>query len=217
MSKAKEYTSKILSEYKYDSNGNRIEETGFDNTEFRKYVYSNFNNKGNFRQKLTYDKDNQLIVELTVEYYPDGDLVKTEYIKGYKYGQQYDDTKIEYTYDANNNNMLTKRWSSTGMGWIETPNNLSEKEKEQYIKERYFGKNLKLESTNSYITYTYDSHNNQTYICHYTDREIPSFLKTEPCGKTAAYQYNAKGDWTEKIIYYDDKPSWIVVRDIEYY
>jgi len=228
-SKNGNYTSNISHSYKYDSNGNMIEalEYGYewdDNVKKNiqivkeRSLFQHFNNKKSPIKKLVYDSENQLRSEWTFEYYSNN-LIKMEHVKSYQYGQQHDDTKMEYTYD-NNNNMISKSVSSTSMGWIGTPTGLNKKEREEYIKETYFGKNLKLETVNHYFTYTYDEYNNQIYSCHYDDREdnaLRQLFKTKPCGRTATYKYNQKGDWVEMIQYYEDKPTFIVIRDIEYY
>ena len=236
------YTSSISSSYKYDSYGNRIEQVKyFGRGESERTVYMQFNDKKNPMRKLVYDSNNELSEECTFEYYPSNNLIKIEQVKRYKYGQQIEDTKSEYTYDSNNN-MITQHTNTTSIGGVSTrigvvypypppPPHLSDKEREEYIRENYYGKNLKLKSENHYITYTYDAHNNLIHTCDYTevdnkDNGIGIFGGYfPPSEKPTAYKYkyNEKGDWTELIKYHYDfidkiyQPSYIVVRDIEYY
>jgi len=224
----KKYDSDTLSTFQYDSYGNKIEEIKYGN-EYSKTVYSQYNNEGQFQQKRVYDLDNQLIEELTGEYYPNGKLVKTEYDKTYKYNQLVSDIQDDYTYD-DKGRMIEKietglDFSGTGgTGFVSFPSNLSEQETEKYIKENYYGKNLKLKSVNMKWNFFYDDHNREVSRCFYNqDDENNSLTQpggmfyTPPCGRVATYKDNEKGDWIEMIMYNNDKPSYIVTREIEYF
>ena len=225
-----EYKSEILTSYKYDSKGNRIEMLEYgdkwdkDKLENIRIVksktfYSNFNNAGNPQEKQKIEND--LRVETVFDYSPNGKLVESEYYQQYSYGQLSQEFTNKYTYD-NKANLLTIVRKGKGLGMIGTPNHLHGEEREQYIKEHYFGKNLKLEPTDIYIENTYDKHNNRVYSCLYNYNRIETefdFLLNipPPCGKVASYKYNSHGDWIERIEYYNDKPSFIITREIEYY
>ena len=236
----KNYSSDTLSTFQYDTYGNRTEElkytTKYDKNEKKnkriidsKTVYSQYNGEGQFQKKSVYDSDNQLIEELTGEYYPNGKLVKTEYDKTYKYNQLVSDIQDDYTYD-DKDRMIEKIETGLdfsgngGTGYVSFPSNLSIEERDKYIKDNYYGKNLKLQSVNRKWNFSYDNRNREVYRCFYDEEYIEKYkdnpipgMYISPCGRVASYKDNNKGDWIEMIMYENDKPSYIVTREIEYF
>ena len=232
----KKYNLDTLSFSQYDSYGNRsgaVEyELKYDENEKKnkrilksKTLYSQYDNKGQFHKKLIYNSDNQLVEELTFEFYPNGKLVKTQNDKYYKYNQLVSDITTNYTY--NDNGRIIEK-IDTGIeqadSFVPVRNDLSDEENEKNIKESYYGKNLKLKSVNRKWSFSYDNQNREVYRCFY-DEEFNKNYKPlsgmdipPSCGRDASYKDNEKGDWIEMVMYDNlDKPSKIVVRKIEYY
>ena len=167
---------------------------------------------------VVYDADNQLSEKSNTEYYPDG-AIKSEHFIRYKYGKIREDTKLNYSFDTNGN-MLTKTMESYSLGSIRLPSHINTKEdKDNYIKENYYDNNYNLKHTSIHVTYTYDEYNNCTHSCLYDYSHDGNLLshRKEPCEEKERYKYNSRGDWIEKISFYNGVPRFIVTRDIEYF
>jgi len=230
------YEPRILFSFKYNSNGNMIEKieytSKYDESKQdyirvveSKWVYSHFDNKGNFQGMLQYNAKNQLILEVVIDNFQGGHI---EYAKEYRYGQLVNEEKTEYRYDSNGN-MISKSIIGKGgnPGWAQIPDGLTEDEREQYIYEHYYGRNLKVESTDRVTTYEYDR-NKMVSLCTYYNENDKDYEKSQldesstlsrmfsrpPCMKVASYKYNYKGHWVEKIDY---QPLAIITREYEYF
>lgn len=224
-----EYEKVILEKYTYDNQGNRIEKKEFaDNGDIAsRTVYLHHDKNKNPMIVLVYDSNNQVQTEWKFEYYPNSQI-KSEHRMSYKFGQLSVDLKAEYTFD-NNGNMLSKRIEESSIGVIGIPDHIDDKEeKEDYIRENYYGENHKLKQQSHYFTFTHDEYNNETHVCSYSnyyDDEINRFMglynnNRSPCGRTASYKYNSNGDWIEKFVYNNrrnEELTHIITREIEYF
>ncbi len=233
--KDRKYNSEIEFTYKYDSNGNRTEEIEYKrkyNSKTKKNervietktLYSNFNSNGKFQRKLVYNSNNQLELDVVFEY-PNSNSV-IEYSKYYNYDQLTGDVRCEFIYNENKETViLTGKQRANYFAGTSAPSDLNEEQREAYIKEKYYGSNLKLESVNKHIERTYDSHGNLIELCsqHKNDSDL-SFYQNSPCRKVASYKYNKQGDWIEMVCFSIgfsigrvNLPTHIIVRNIEYF
>jgi hypothetical protein len=220
--------NEINATFKYDSNGNRTEEIEYEskyNTKSKKYerviklktLYSNFNSNGKFQRKLVYNSNNQLMEDVVVEF-PNFNSV-IEYSKYYKYDQLTGDMRSEFIYNRNNLTVI-RRMGEEMDAFVGYPSDLYDEEQiEAYIKEKYYGSNLKLRQVEENIERLYDSYDNLIEVCFYQkNNPYRNFFQNSPCEKIASYKYNEHGDWVEMVRFRAfNEPSHIIVRNIQYF
>ena len=229
----KKYESNILSSNKYDSFGNIIERIEYAD-EWDEYSkkniqainstkkFSNYTSKGNYQNYFEYDSNNQLKSEVSFEFYPSG-LIRTEHEKSYKYNQLTSDTKTYYVYDSKGKILERKMTGKTMEGWIGTPNYLNEKEREEYIKQKYYGSNLKLKAIITQTNMAYDNHNNLIYSNTnfnndiYNDQPLELIELLSPKPLQWSYKYNKDNEWIEVLEYYQGTPSLIIEKTLTYF
>lgn len=109
---------------------------------------------------------------------------------------------------------------------LRVPNDLSSEEKEEYIKENYFGSNVRYTSYYEKTERNYDGNNNLTYESFIKKRNIskeefpsefkirdysgyledeqdsPLLINTKSSKTYYEYEYNHKNDWTKRIKYH---------------
>lgn len=214
-----EYEGKIEEERRYDSSGNMIERKKYDGdgSLHETTLYFSYDNNGNYRKSHKFASNGELMEELEIGYLPDGKNVQVEYSKGYKYGQLISDLKTEYAY-SKTGKMISKYVTGVEDETLFIPAYMSEAE----IKEKYYGKNLKLGKVQRTVLWKYDVHDNRVEICSYWDggafKDPFGDSPKLSCEKEASYTYNKQGDWTEMAYNYNGTiPSFIVKREIEYF
>ncbi|WP_417353225.1 RHS repeat domain-containing protein [Flavobacterium alkalisoli] len=186
--------------YLYDENGNVKEEHSYLKTETVQFKNINeYNENGKITSIVRYNKDNG--IEYTTTYAYDGDnLIAKETTDG--------DGKVssvnKYTFDKGN---LIKEYMYDGYDKSENTT-----EHHYDANNHKIGTIMRQDGKITYKAgYAYDDKGNISLITIADDKE------TVIESKSYKYEYDAKGNWTSKIISINDKPSIIVERTFKYF
>lgn len=193
------------STFMYDIHDRLIEEVWYnENGNIDMKWLSKFDKSGNIIESIgydsigalnskyiyTYDKNGNKISECN--YDSNGDLDSKSYYKYDNEGNELED--IQYDSKGNIDYKINRRFDKRG--------NESERVYKRYfLGDEYFSKSLK----------KYDNRDN---IIEDTDYKSDGSIE-EKLGYV--YSYDKKGNWISRVCYIDEKPKFIIEREIEYY
>lgn len=187
--------------YMYDSKGNLNLENIYLSSEYIQYtaIYK-YNDKNKKVFEGRYDKDSKMIYETKYQFDNDGNVLKKITID--KNGEiEYSE---DFTYDKKGN-MLT-RLTFEKYDNSKTIDRYAYDSNGNQIKRNLTKNDVSLMDVNI----AFDKNNNQTL-----------YVVKETSGKQLVkrgytYEYDANGNWTKKTILIDDKPKFLVERQISY-
>lgn len=208
--------------YKFDENGNKIEENNFNSKGQLHYklIYK-YNEKGNLFESSSlpnkYGKSKQ-----TYHYNTKGKLTKINYYRNEKFFME-----DYYQYDDKGNLIDYSSWTADPkkLQWqthfkYNEQGNLIEKEHHRSENNSYV-ETFKYDDKGNIIiiekgadektTYVYDEKNNVIQKTYYNEKdEIQRSLNFE-------YEYDNNDNWTKRVAFILDKPGAISIREYEYY
>lgn len=216
------------STFKYDDKGNRIEENSY-NSEgnlTKKWTYKH-DEKGNKIERKIYDSEGVLNFKVDFDYDENGNLLEEN---SYDSKDTYNG-KITYQYDKKENVIERNNYDSEGA--LNFKDNFDYNENGQMVEENsYISEDL-----DSKTTYMYDNKgNNIERISYNSDGRLDSKItyKHDDKGniieynfynsdgslnkkRTHQYEYDKKGNWLREIISIDEKSTYILEREYEYF
>ncbi len=187
-------------EYKYDPQGKLISETVY-NSDNKVFNSGLFKYDSATKEESRYDENKTLFSKFFYHYDTNGNL--TEELRHGADGVV--KTKNNYTYDANGNKTEDQGFNADGTFVFKNTFTNDSKglpvEIRAYTDEQTFGKKL----------CKYDDHQNLVEELEYrTSGDLVQ--KT-----TFSYKYDPQGNWTEKIKFVNNVPTFLTERAIEYY
>lgn len=219
------------SSFEYDRFGNRIkeQEEGNGKTTYIKKIpnesmevtqYDTYDANCNY----SYDNKYGLIKSKIVIRDKDSDLPKYTKIEYYKYGHLHEITEYQYEYD--NQGRLTSELKDDKLTLIgRIPDNLTEKEEEEYIINNYYSKSPSKQQSRTHNVLSYNEQGDcigELYTKESGFSNLP--IKNQNIIKRIyEYEYNNHGEWIKCIVFESSntneipkKPSMIILRTITY-
>lgn len=215
----------------YDSEGNKTEKQDNQIT-ITKKIYSDNDITVYMKQVIDEENDNSYRGVYGLSEY---DIITTDTKTGNtlmvlaeisQYGTLSHKTMTRYKYNNSGSIIEEEIFKIETPLLFEIPIEISPKEQEEYIKENYFGSNVKYTSYYEKTERNYDNNNNliyesslkkqniskeefpsefniRDYSGHLDDKQISPFLINVKSSKTYyEYEYNHKNDWTKRIKYH---------------
>ena len=162
-----------------------------------------YNEKGNKIEENYYNSNGSLIYKNTYKYDEKGNKIEENYYNSN--GRLY--SKTTYKYDEKGN-MIEDNFYDSDDGSLIYKNTYKYDEKGNKIEEYHYDEDGKF---NYKTTYKYDEKGNKI---EYNDYDSDGRLNSKT---TYKYEYDKNNNWTQQVIYANNKPTQITERIIEYY